>query len=134
MNKRIQFVGPVGGTKKQKLLSEASCVLFTSTWDEPFGLVLIEALASGTPVLGFKKGGAVPEVLSGLPVLICKNTKNMISKVKHQKKFPSANRCRRYVKANFSDRVMTSKFLKLYKKIIKKNKYKLLKNTSWYDL
>ena len=81
LNKRIRYIGPVGGETKQSLLSKASCVLFTSTWDEPFGLVLIEALASGTPVLGFKRG-AVPEVLKGLPQLLCSNTKEMIAKVK----------------------------------------------------
>ncbi|WP_076337306.1 glycosyltransferase family 4 protein [Paenibacillus sp. FSL H8-0548] len=130
LNKRIRYVGSVGGKKKQELLSGASCVLFTSTWDEPFGLVLIEALASGTPVLGFRKG-AVPEVLKGLPQLLCSNTRDMISKIRHAKRFPSAYKCRRYVRENFSDSVMTDNFLKLYKKIIKEKKYKLIKKSTW---
>ncbi|CAM4261063.1 glycosyltransferase involved in cell wall biosynthesis [Paenibacillus endophyticus] len=134
LNKHIRYVGPVGGKKKQQLLSEASCVLFTSTWDEPFGLVLIEAMACGTPALGFKKGGAVPEVLKGMPALICKNTKSMIAKAKHPKKLPSARACRRYVKTNFSDRAMTSKFLKLYKKIIMEKQYKLNKQSTWNEI
>ena len=130
LNKRIRYIGPVGGQTKMNLLSKASCVLFTSTWDEPFGLVLIEALASGTPVLGFKKG-AVPEVLKGLPQLLCSNTKEMIAKVKSRNRFPTAHRCRRYVSSNFSDRIMTDNFLKLYKKIIEGKKYKIIQNSLW---
>ncbi|MBD2868712.1 glycosyltransferase family 4 protein [Paenibacillus arenilitoris] len=130
LNKRIRYVGPVGGKTKMNLLANASCVLFTSTWNEPFGLVLIEALASGTPVLGFKKG-AVPEVLKGLPQLLCSNTKEMILKVKNHAGFPSAYRCRHYVRAHFSDSVMTDNFLKLYDKVIKGKKYKIIKNSTW---
>lgn len=130
LNKRIRYIGPVGGQTKMNLLSKASCVLFTSTWDEPFGLVLIEALASGTPVLGFKKG-AVPEVLKGLPQLLCSNTKEMIAKVKGRNRFPTARRCRHYVRSNFSDRIMTDNFLKLYQKIIKGKKYKIIRNSLW---
>ncbi|MBD2871523.1 glycosyltransferase family 4 protein [Paenibacillus arenilitoris] len=131
LNKRIRYVGPVGGRKKLDLLSRASCVLFTSTWDEPFGLVLIEALASGTPVLGFKSGGAVPEVLRGMPQLLCRNTNEMIAKVKSRDRFPSAAACRQYVKKHFSDRSMTSKYLRLYKKIINEKKYRIIKNAVW---
>ncbi|MDQ1912287.1 glycosyltransferase family 4 protein [Paenibacillus sp. GD4] len=131
LGKRIRFVGPVAGKRKRKLLANARCVLFTSTWDEPFGLVLIEALASGTPVLGFRKG-AVPEVLKGLPVLLCKNTKQMARKVRKRKKLlPSARKCRRYVQKRFSDKVMTNNFLKLYRKIIRRRKYKKLRHSQW---
>jgi glycosyltransferase involved in cell wall biosynthesis len=131
LNKHIRHIGSVGGRKKMDLLSRASCVLFTSTWDEPFGLVLIEALASGTPVLGFKKGGAVPEVLNGMPQLLCRSTKDMIKKVQKPSKFPTARACRAYVQKHFSDRSMTDKFLKLYKKIIKQKKYKIVRNSKW---
>ncbi|MFC5650041.1 glycosyltransferase family 4 protein [Paenibacillus solisilvae] len=130
LSKKIRYVGPVGGERKMDLLSKASCVLFTSTWDEPFGLVLIEALACGTPVLGFRKG-AVPEVLKGMPQLLCGSTKQMIAKVKSRYRFPGPRKCRRYVRVNFSDRIMTNRFLKLYKKIITEKQYKLIKNSQW---
>ena len=92
--------------------------------------MLIESLASGTPVLGFKKG-AVPEVLKGLPQLLCSSTKEMIAKVKSRNRFPTAYRCRSYVMNNFSDRIMTDRFLKLYKKIINGKKYKHIRNSIW---
>ncbi|WIV17463.1 glycosyltransferase [Paenibacillus polygoni] len=130
LNDKIRFIGPVGGEQKMKLLSEASCVLFTSTWNEPFGLVLIEALACGTPVLAFK-AGAIPEVLHGLPQLLCNNVNEMSRKVKSGKSYPSPKACRLYVKKYYSDKVMTDNFLKLYKKVIKKKKYKVTKNSTW---
>ncbi|MCM3782123.1 glycosyltransferase family 4 protein [Neobacillus mesonae] len=129
LNDKIRYVGPVGGAEKMKLLSEASCVLFTSTWNEPFGLVLIEALACGTPVLGFK-AGAVPEVLVGMPQLLCDDVNEMIRKVR-VKKFPSPKACRLYVIKRYSDKVMTNNFLKLYKKIIKNKEYKIIKDSTW---
>ncbi|SDW09253.1 glycosyltransferase [Paenibacillus sp. CF384] len=130
LGKKIRYVGPVGGDRKHELLANASCVLFTSTWDEPFGLVLIEALASGTPVLGFRKGG-VAEVLRGLPQLLCKTTSGMAMKVRYRKRLPTARRCRRYARTRYSDIIMTDSFLKLYKKVINKKLYKIKKNTLW---
>ncbi len=61
--RQIQHVGPVGGAPKQSLLQRAAALLFPILWDEPFGLVMLEALASGTPVLALSRG-AVPEVLT----------------------------------------------------------------------
>ncbi|WP_219838364.1 glycosyltransferase family 4 protein [Paenibacillus sp. R14(2021)] len=130
LGKKIRYVGAVGGQRKRELLANASCVLFTSVWDEPFGLVLVESLASGTPVLGFRKSG-VAEVLKGLPQLTCSNTNNMIAKVRSRKRFPSAHKCRRYVRNRFTDIIMTNEFLKLYNKILRKNLYKIKKNSVW---
>ncbi|MEW9702174.1 glycosyltransferase family 4 protein [Paenibacillus sp. SI8] len=130
LNQQIRYVGPVGGRTKTNLLSSASCVLFTSTWEEPFGLVLIEALACGTPVLGFKKG-AVPEILKGFPQLLCNSTEEMALKVQNRSGFPSPLSCRNYVRKHFSDRIMTTNFLRLYRKIIREKAYKILKNPIW---
>ena len=58
-NPNIQYVGEVGGQQKQDLLKKAKCFLFPTSWEEPFGLVMIEAMACGTPVLAFPNG-AVP--------------------------------------------------------------------------
>jgi glycosyltransferase involved in cell wall biosynthesis len=57
-----EWLGEVGGTDKFDLLGEATCLLFPLQWDEPFGLVMIEAMACGTPVLSLARG-AVPEVV-----------------------------------------------------------------------
>lgn len=59
----LRFAGEVGGARKAELLAGARCLWMPALWDEPFGLTLIEAMASGTPVLGTGRG-ALPEVIS----------------------------------------------------------------------
>ena len=62
-SRRVRFVGSVAGDRKAALLAEAGCLWMPALWDEPFGLTLVEALMSGTPVLGTRRG-ALPEVIS----------------------------------------------------------------------
>lgn len=59
---RVRAVGEADGAQKRELLAGASALLFPIEWDEPFGLVMVEALASGTPVIGFRRA-SVPEVI-----------------------------------------------------------------------
>jgi glycosyltransferase involved in cell wall biosynthesis len=59
----VEFVGEVGGRVKDEFLGNARAVLFPIDWDEPFGLVMIEAMACGTPVVAFRRG-SVPEVMA----------------------------------------------------------------------
>jgi glycosyltransferase involved in cell wall biosynthesis len=58
----VEYVGEVGGQEKADLIGRAGAVLFPSPWEEPFGLVLAEAAAHGTPVVALRRG-AVPEVV-----------------------------------------------------------------------
>jgi glycosyltransferase involved in cell wall biosynthesis len=60
--KRIRYIGEVDAAAKRELLAGAAALLFPIEWDEPFGLVMIEALSSGTPVIGFRRA-SVPEVV-----------------------------------------------------------------------
>ena len=59
----VRYVGQVGGEQKTDLLAGAACLWMPALWDEPFGLTLVEALASGTPVLGTRRG-ALPEIVA----------------------------------------------------------------------
>ena len=59
----LRFAGEVGGAEKMALLADASCLWMPALWDEPFGLTTIEAMVSGTPVLGTHRG-ALPEVIT----------------------------------------------------------------------
>ncbi len=58
-----EWLGEVGGERKKELLSKARCLLFPIQWEEPFGMVMIEAMACGTPVVALRRG-SVPEVVT----------------------------------------------------------------------
>lgn len=116
-NPHIHFVGPIGGNKKQKLLKYASCLLFPTLWEEPFGLVMIEAMACGTPVIALKHG-AVPEVMAGFPQLICRSVSEMVAKVK-EGNYPHPAELRRYVIRRFTTSKMTTRYLEIYQKAMK---------------
>jgi len=68
-----QWLGEVGGAQKTPLLSSARCLLFPIQWEEPFGMVMIEAMACGTPVVALRRG-SVPEVVThGVTGLVCEH-------------------------------------------------------------
>jgi glycosyltransferase involved in cell wall biosynthesis len=60
--KRVQLIGEVNDRTKEEFLARAAALLFPIDWPEPFGLVMIEAMACGTPVIAFRSG-SVPEVI-----------------------------------------------------------------------
>lgn len=115
-NPKIRFVGAVDGKEKQKLLKHAQCLLFPILWEEPFGFVMVEALACGTPVLALKKG-AVSEVLSGFPQLICNSVDEMVQKIKRPD-YPAPSALRKYVVNRFTNKKMTEEYLKIYHEVM----------------
>src|SRR5260221_5913892 len=61
-NEQIKYVGPLNDLEKNNYLRQAKALLFPIEWDEPFGMVMVESMACGTPVIAFKRG-SVPEVV-----------------------------------------------------------------------
>lgn len=115
-NPKVEYVGEVGGKRKQELLKKARCLLFPTTFEEPFGLVMIEAMTCGTPVLALGNG-AVPEVLSGFPECICQSVDEMVEKVRCLS-FPTPQSLRDYVTGRFTIQQMTDQYLSVYEKVI----------------
>ncbi len=74
---RVQFVGEVGGSVKRSLFARARGLLMPIRWEEPFGMVMIEALACGTPVIAFPEGAARELVTEGVTGFLVKDERAM---------------------------------------------------------
>jgi glycosyltransferase involved in cell wall biosynthesis len=105
---------------KNALLSKARALLFPIEWDEPFGLVIIEAMACGTPVLAFA-GGAVEEIVrDGVNGWICRDVDDMVRRLSSLDIAPAA--CRDYVDAHFSVTKMADNYLDVYARAITRSR------------
>ncbi len=108
-------VGPVGGAKKAALLARARALLFPIAWDEPFGLVMIEAMLSGVPVLATARG-AVPEVIDdGVTGVICDDPMEMVGAARIADKLFHRDRIRRVAEERWSAARMADDYLRLYR-------------------
>ncbi|UCB56461.1 MAG: glycosyltransferase family 4 protein [Candidatus Omnitrophota bacterium] len=103
------------------LLRRARCTLFTSQWEEPFGLVMLESLACGTPVIALRRGAA-PEVIIDGKTGYCVDTEDdMVSVIKEGKLDKiKPETCRKYVEKNFSRESMARNYLNIYKKSLQR--------------
>lgn len=118
LSDRIAYVGPVNDEQKNKLLGQALAFLMPIQWNEPFGIVMAEAMACGTPVLGFPLG-SVPEVIeNGINGFICKNADEMSEKVQ---KISIINRknVRKITEERFSNTAVLNEYENLYSKLLK---------------
>jgi len=97
--RQIQYVGEADFAAKNELLAHARAMLFPIQWDEPFGLVVIEAMACGTPVLALP-GGSMPELVKdGVNGYLCADLAEMAHRAAHLDIDPAG--CRAYVDAHF---------------------------------
>lgn len=118
---QISFVGPVNDHQKSILLNQALALLMPIEWDEPFGIVMVEAMACGTPVIALSKG-AIPEVISqGVTGYVCTSLDECVQKVSliHQLDRKSV---RLEAARRFSSRVIARNYMKLYEEMIIKTR------------
>jgi glycosyltransferase involved in cell wall biosynthesis len=118
--KLINWVGEVDEFERNKLLSEAICLLNPITWAEPFGLTMIEAMACGSPVIAFDKGSAKELVWDGNTGFIVQNTQEMIEGVSKLSMI-NRNNCRNHALLNFSGKKMADRYEELYYTILVEN-------------
>jgi len=114
--RNIKFVGEVDDKEKAELLAGAKALIFPTNWEEPFGLVTIEALASGTPVITTNMG-AMPEVVTPDVGFRC-NTFEEFQEAINRADEISPRKCRERVEENFTAEIMTGKYINAYEKII----------------
>jgi len=113
----IEFVGEVGGHERDTFLGEASALLFPIVWPEPFGLVMIEALACGTPVLALNCG-SVPEVIQhGETGFIAEDEAGLVAAMAQLDRLDRAA-CRAEAEQRFSASRMTDNYEELYAQLV----------------
>ena len=136
-NPWIEFIGEIGNDEKNAFLGNATALLFPIRWPEPFGLVMIEALACGTPVIAYKQG-SVPEIIengvTGFIVADIDGALEAVNKVKHLDRLS----CRKQFELHFSDERMAAAYLSgIYEKLIRKESATMTLDDgvlSWTDL
>ena len=107
---------PDSANELDSFLSKAKALLFPIEWEEPFGIVMIEAMACGTPVIALRRG-AVPEVISdGVDGFVCDSVEQMITAVSRLDELDRRS-CRTKVETYFSDDVIVSQYLSLYERL-----------------
>ncbi len=113
----ITYIGPVDDQRKNEMLGSARAFLMPILWEEPFGIVMAEALACGTPVIGFRRG-SVPEVVAdGVTGFVCNNEDEMVRAVERSSDL-DRRRCRAAAEARFSEQNVVDGFLGVYTAMI----------------
>lgn len=113
---RVLFYGEADAQQKRELFSHAACLLHPVMWPEPFGLVMAEAMACGTPVIAFRRGSIPEVVVDGETGFVVDTLDQMIAAV-HRLHEIDPHRCRSHVAQRFSAANMVEGYEKLYQQI-----------------
>jgi glycosyltransferase involved in cell wall biosynthesis len=120
---RITYSGSLSGKRKMKFLSEAKALLFPVTWEEPFGMSVIEALACGTPVIAMNRG-ALPEIIEHGVNGFLANTVEEFEAYMLRINEIDPEECRRSVVDRFSNTAMAEKYISCYHEVLKREALK----------
>jgi glycosyltransferase involved in cell wall biosynthesis len=114
----VEFIGEIGENQKSDFLGRARALLFPIDWPEPFGLVMIESLACGTPVIAFK-GGSVPEVLEeGVTGYVVDDLQQAIDRARTIDRIDRAA-CRSAFERRFTAARMAAGYVQIYRQVIR---------------
>jgi glycosyltransferase involved in cell wall biosynthesis len=118
---QITYIGPVNMRQKNNLLGRARGFLNPIEWEEPFGMVMIESMAVGCPVISFARGAASEIITDGETGFLVNTVDEMVSAIEKIDKIDRGT-VRKYVEENFSSQAMTKNYVKIYKKVIQMSK------------
>jgi glycosyltransferase involved in cell wall biosynthesis len=110
---QIQLIGEVNERGKQNLLAGAAALLFPIDWPEPFGLVMIEAMACGTPVIAFRRGSVAEVIDHGVTGFIVDSEKEALDAIKQLNQL-DRRRVRAVFESRFTSRRMADDYLRCY--------------------
>jgi glycosyltransferase involved in cell wall biosynthesis len=116
---RVRWVGTVAGVERDELVASAVAALFPIDWDEPGGTAVVEALALGTPVVGFRRG-CLPELVehgrTGL--LVDPGDEDALAAAIDEAARLDPGECRREAARRFTPARMADRYLRLYEKVL----------------
>ncbi len=120
--RHVEYIGEAGLEAKNELLGNARAMLFPIQWDEPFGLVMIEAMACGTPVLAFP-GGSVPEIVKdGVSGWVCRGgVDEMGERIRNSGDFDPV-KIRAYAENAFALDHMVEQYADLYERVVSRHR------------
>ncbi len=114
--KRVRFVGEVGGTTKQALFANARGLLMPIRWDEPFGMVILEALACGTPVIAFREGAMRELIVDGKTGFLVADVRAMADAIGQLPRIRASD-CRSWVSEHCDGEVVAAAYERTYRSV-----------------
>jgi glycosyltransferase involved in cell wall biosynthesis len=114
---QIEFLGEANHQQKSILMGEAVATLFPITWKEPFGLVMVESMVTGTPVIAMNLGSASEVIAHGVSGFLCESVDECIDAIAPASKL-NRRACRDHVLINFTAKRMADGYEAAYKKIL----------------
>ncbi|WP_416673027.1 glycosyltransferase family 4 protein [Egbenema bharatensis] len=115
--KQIEFLGEANHPQKNKLMGNATATLFPITWREPFGLVMPESMACGTPVIAMAMGSAPEVIVQGQTGFLCQDLDECVAAV-DQIASIDRHACRQHVENNFNVQRMVDGYEQVYYQVI----------------
>jgi glycosyltransferase involved in cell wall biosynthesis len=116
LNDDVEVLEDVPQETKIDLFGRARATLFPIRWEEPFGLVMIESMACGTPVLAFPRGAAAEVVSPGVSGFLCRDADEMVRLLGRVGEVPPES-CRTWVKERFSSEAMVARYEELFRSV-----------------
>jgi glycosyltransferase involved in cell wall biosynthesis len=114
---QIEFLGEANHAQKSVLMGGAVATLFPITWREPFGLVMIESMVTGTPVIGMDLGSAPEIIADGVSGFLCRNVEECVAAIDRVAAL-DRRACRDYVLTKFTDNQMVDGYEAIYQNIL----------------
>lgn len=120
---QIVFEGEADSVRKRELYAQAKCLLMPLMWEEPFGLVMPEAMACGTPVIAFRRGSA-PELIRQAETGFIVDSVEEMAEAVDETAMIDPHRCREHVRERFAPGIMGGEYVRLYEELVDRPRWR----------
>ena len=119
LSNKIKYLGELSGKELSDFYGKAKACLYPIEWEEPFGLIMVEAMACGAPVIAFDRGSVREVIKDGKTGFVVNNIKEMVKAIKKIDEIKRKD-CRNWVEEKFNYQRMVDDYEKIYYEILKK--------------